>query len=137
MRWMFCIAAKIWSELSRKKRHFGAFCWIQVFLSLSIMKYRYIIWINLLHSMVKKVQTIKINVLIILFFNGLIFKCYLGKPRKKSSSLNGRAIKRGGEVKGRAIKKKELFSNVPKFQRPLSSRGGGRLGDGTRWDVWI
>ena len=39
-------------------------------------------------------------------------------------------IKRGGGgVKGRAIKEKIIFlgtffSNVPKFQRPLSSRGG-------------
>ena len=50
--------------------------------------------------------------------------------RKKSSSLNGRAIKREGEVKGRAIKEKitvflTFFSNVPIFQRPLSSRGEG------------
>ena len=53
--------------------------------------------------------------------------------RKNSSSLNGRAIKRGGGVKGRAIKEKRpffktFFSNVPKFQRQLSSRGGGGLG---------
>ena len=46
----------------------------------------------------------------------------LGKPQKKSS-LNGRAIKREGGVKGRAIKEKHtfltFFSNVPTFQRPL------------------
>ena len=52
---------------------------------------------------------------------------------KKSSSLNGRAIKSGGGVNGRAIKEKRtffgtFFSNVPKCQRPLSSRGGGGLG---------
>ena len=41
------------------------------------------------------------------------------------------AIKRGGwGVKGRAIKEKItffeiFFSNVPKFQRPFSSRGEG------------
>ena len=52
--------------------------------------------------------------------------------RKKSSALNGRAIKRGGGggVMCRAIKEKITFlepflSNVPKFKRPLSSRGGG------------
>ena len=37
---------------------------------------------------------------------------------------------RGGGVKGRAIKEKRtffgiFFPNVPPFQRPLSSRGGG------------
>ena len=53
-----------------------------------------------------------------------------GKPQKKSSSHNDRAIKRGGGVKGRAIEEKKtffgtFFSIVPKFQRPLSSRGGG------------
>ena len=42
-------------------------------------------------------------------------------------------LKGGGGVKGRAIKEKRtfvgtFFSNVPKFQRPLSSRGGGGLG---------
>ena len=53
--------------------------------------------------------------------------------RKKGSSLNGRAIKRGGRgLKGRAIKEKRtflelFFSNVPTFQRPLSSGGGGVL----------
>ena len=40
---------------------------------------------------------------------------------------------RGGRVKGRAIKGKitffgTFFSNVPKFQRPLSSRGRGGFG---------
>ena len=54
----------------------------------------------------------------------------LGKPQKKSS-LNGRAIKREGGVKGRAIKEKHtfltFFSNVPTFQRPLNLRGGGGL----------
>ena len=50
-----------------------------------------------------------------------------GSRKKKVYSLNGRAIKRAG-VKGRAIKEKRFFlgtffSNVPKFQRPLSSRG--------------
>ena len=44
---------------------------------------------------------------------------------KKSSSLNGRAIKKGEGGKGRAIKEKRTF--VAKFQRPLSSGGeGGR-----------
>ena len=48
-------------------------------------------------------------------------KPWKGKPQKKSSSLNGRAIKRGGGlkagplrgegVKGRAIKEKKLFWN--------------------------
>ena len=45
-----------------------------------------------------------------------------GKPQKKSSSLNGRAIKRGGwGVKGRAIKVKRTFFGT--FS--LSSRGEG------------
>ena len=57
----------------------------------------------------------------------------LREAAKKSSYLNGQAIKRGGGVKGRAIKEKRtffgtFFSNVPKFQRPLSLRGGGGLG---------
>ena len=80
--------------------------------------------------MVKKVQTIKINVLIILFFNGLIFKCYLGKPRKKSSSLNGRAIKRGGGVKGRAIKKKRTFFQRTKISTAIKLEGGREV---RRW----
>ena len=37
-----------------------------------------------------------------------VFQHALGKPQKKSSSTNGRAIKRGGG-KGRAIKEKKLF----------------------------
>ena len=46
------------------------------------------------------------------------------------SPLNGRAIKRGGGLKGRANKKKKkknwtFFSNVPLIQRPLGSRGEG------------
>ena len=57
----------------------------------------------------------------------------LREATKKSFYLNGRAIKRGGGGgKGRAIKEKitffgTFFSNVPKFQRPFSSRGGGKL----------
>ena len=56
----------------------------------------------------------------------------LGKPQK-SSYLNGRAIKRGGWGRAGPLRKKGLFfgtffSNVPKFQRLLSSRGGGGLG---------
>ena len=43
----------------------------------------------------------------------LFYLYILGKPQKKSSSLNGWAIKRGGGVKG------------PTFQQPLSWRGGG------------
>ena len=48
-----------------------------------------------------------------------------GKPQKKI--LLG-TIKRGGGVKGRAIKENKtffgtFFSNIQKFQRPLSSRG--------------
>ena len=45
----------------------------------------------------------------------------LGKPQKKSSSLNGRANKWGGGVKFRTNKEKELFFNlfskVPTFQK--------------------
>ena len=54
----------------------------------------------------------------------------LREATQKKSSLNGWAIKRGGggQVKGGPLRKKELFllffSNVPKFQRPLSSRPG-------------
>ena len=36
------------------------------------------------------------------------FQCPLGKP-KKSSSFNGRAIKRGGGVRGQTIKEKNFF----------------------------
>ena len=44
-----------------------------------------------------------------------------------------RPLRGGGGLKGRAIKEKitffkTFFSSVPKFQRPLSSRGGGWLG---------
>ena len=46
------------------------------------------------------------------------FQGRLGKPQKKSS-LNGRAIKEKITFFGL------FFSNVPKFQRPLSSRGEG------------
>ena len=57
----------------------------------------------------------------------------LREAAKKSSPLNGRAIKMGrggGWGKGRATKEKRtffgtFFSTVPKFQRPLSSRGEG------------
>ena len=41
-----------------------------------------------------------------------------GSRAKNSFSLNGRAIKRGGVVKGRLLRKKELFL------WPLSLRGG-------------
>ena len=52
--------------------------------------------------------------------------------RKKKFFSQWPGHKEGGGVKGRAIKEKMIFfitffSNVPKFQRPLSSRGG-RLG---------
>ena len=51
----------------------------------------------------------------------------LREAAKKSSALNDRAIKRGGGVKGRAIKENMTFLEtfVPTFQRPLSSREGG------------
>ena len=47
-----------------------------------------------------------------------------------ASLIKGSRQKKGGGVKGRAIKEKRtffrtFFSNVPKFQRPLSSRGEG------------
>ena len=45
----------------------------------------------------------------------------------------------GWGVKGRAIKKKRttFFSNVPMFQRPLSSRGGGVRPCGFPYYVYI
>ena len=53
-----------------------------------------------------------------------------GKPQKKVLLLMARPLREGGGVKGWAIKEKitfflTFFSNVPKFQRPLSSRGEG------------
>ena len=50
-----------------------------------------------------------------------------GGRKKQSSSINGRAIKRGGGVKVRAIKKKltffgTFFTKVPRFQRPLKKK---------------
>ena len=55
---------------------------------------------------------------------------HFGKPQKQSSSLNGQVIKRGGGVKGRAIKEKKtffgtFFSNVP---TAIKLEGGGGLG---------
>ena len=57
------------------------------------------------------------------------FKTRKGSLKKSSSIKRGR----GGGVKGKAIKERgtffgTFFSSVPKFQRPLSLRGGGRRG---------
>ena len=68
------------------------------------------------------------------FHEQAIFLLAISKESRKKCFLLMAGPLRGGEgVKARAIKEKitffgTFFSNVPKFQRPLSSRGGGRLG---------
>ena len=59
-------------------------------------------------------------------WNIVIYSDLLREDAKKISSLNGRANK----LQLRALKEKiaffgTFFSNIPFFQRPLNSRGGG------------
>ena len=69
-----------------------------------------------------------IIIIIILYFRGSIPKSFtfscslyimsLGMPQKKSSPLNGRAIKRGEGQRAGSLRKKELFLKpfFPTFQ---------------------
>ena len=54
--------------------------------------------------------------------------CFVSvREAAKNFYINGHVIKEGGggRGKGLAIRKKGLFLRRPKFQRPLSSKGGG------------